>query len=109
MSSDDESFLRYTLGRQTLDLDTLESHFRKATDIFRGSIDVADYKNYKFRLLFLKRINNRSEEETEKTAEEYDIDNETVCFIGSAKGVGIRSCFTGLVIQFNQFVRSTLQ
>jgi len=63
---------------QTLDLDTLESHLWEAADILRGSIDAADYKNYIFGLLFLKRINDRFDEETEEIAEEYDVDEETV-------------------------------
>jgi hypothetical protein len=61
-----------------LSIPTLESYLRKASGLVWGSIDVADYKNYKFRLPVLKRINGRYEEETEKTAEEYDIDEETV-------------------------------
>ncbi|QOS10429.1 type I restriction-modification system DNA-methyltransferase RmeM [Haloferax gibbonsii] len=64
--------------QDTLDLDTLESHLWEAADILRGSIDAADYKNYIFGLLFLKRINDRFDEETEEIAEEYDIDKETV-------------------------------
>jgi type I restriction enzyme M protein len=64
--------------QDTLDLDTLESHLWEAADILRGSIDAADYKNYIFGLLFLKRINDRFDEETEEIAEEYDIDEETV-------------------------------
>lgn len=63
---------------ETLDLDTLESHLWEAADILRGSIDAADYKNYIFGLLFLKRINDRFDEETEEIAEEYDVDKETV-------------------------------
>jgi type I restriction enzyme M protein len=78
MASDDESLLRYSEGGQILDLDTLESHLWEAADILRGSIDAADYKNYIFGLLFLKRINDRFEEETEEIAEEYDVDEETV-------------------------------
>ena len=78
MPSDDESLLRYTEGGQTLDLDTLESHLWEAADILRGSIDAADYKNYIFGLLFLKRINDRFEEETEEISEQYDVDEETV-------------------------------
>ncbi|WP_318567223.1 class I SAM-dependent DNA methyltransferase [Salinigranum marinum] len=65
-------------GQGTLDLDTLESHLWEAADILRGSIDAADYKNYIFGLLFLKRINDRFDEETEEIAEEYDIDEEEV-------------------------------
>lgn len=63
---------------ETLDLDTLESHLWEAADILRGSIDAADYKNYIFGLLFLKRINDRFDKETEEIAEEYDVDEEAV-------------------------------
>lgn len=60
----------------TLELDTLETHLWDAADILRGSIDAADYKNYIFGLLFLKRINDRFEEETEEVANEYGIEEE---------------------------------
>ncbi|MEE6211098.1 type I restriction-modification system subunit M N-terminal domain-containing protein [Salarchaeum sp. III] len=63
---------------QTLDLDTLESHLWEAADILRGSIDAADYKNYIFGILSLKRVNNRFNEETEEAVEEEGIDEEIV-------------------------------
>ena len=63
-------------GEGTLELDTLETHLWDAADILRGSIDAADYKNYIFGLLFLKRINDRFEEETEEVAAEYGIEEE---------------------------------
>ena len=53
-----------------LTLATLESHLWAAADKLRGSIDSADYKNYIFGLLFLKRVNDRFKEETEEVAEE---------------------------------------
>lgn len=62
----------------TLDLDTLETHLWGAADILRGSIDSADYKNYIFGLLFLKRVNDRFEEETEEIAEKHGIPKDRV-------------------------------
>ncbi|WP_132056790.1 type I restriction-modification system subunit M [Halorussus amylolyticus] len=50
----------------TLNLDTLRSHLWEAADIMRGSIDSADYKNYIFGLMFLKRLSDRFEEEAEE-------------------------------------------
>jgi type I restriction enzyme M protein len=49
-----------------INLETLESHLWKSADILRGHIDAADYKNYIFGLLFLKRISDCFEEEAEK-------------------------------------------
>lgn len=48
-----------------INLETLESHLWKSADILRGHIDAADYKNYIFGLLFLKRISDVFEEEAE--------------------------------------------
>ena len=41
-----------------LTLEELESHLWESANILRGSIDSADYKNYIFGLLFLKRMND---------------------------------------------------
>jgi type I restriction enzyme M protein len=41
-----------------LTLQQLESHLWESANILRGSIDSADYKNYIFGLLFLKRLND---------------------------------------------------
>ena len=43
----------------------LQSKLWQAADILRGQIDAADYKNYIFSLLFLKRLSDRFEEEVE--------------------------------------------
>ncbi len=43
----------------------LESKLWQAADILRGQIDSADYKNYIFSVLFLKRLSDRFEEEIE--------------------------------------------
>ena len=49
----------------TLTVDQLERYLWCAADILRGSIDSSDYKSFIFGLLFLKRLSDRFEEETE--------------------------------------------
>jgi len=51
---------------EKVNLESLKSHLWKSADILRGHIDAADYKNYIFGLLFLKRISDVYEEEAEK-------------------------------------------
>lgn len=51
-------------------LEKLEAHLWESANILRGSIDAADYKNYIFGLLFLKRISDVYDEEGEKIEEE---------------------------------------
>ena len=43
----------------------LESKLWQAANILRGQIDAADYKNYIFSVLFLKRLSDRFDEEVE--------------------------------------------
>ena len=43
----------------------LQSKLWQAADILRGQIDSADYKNYIFSLLFLKRLSDRFDEEVD--------------------------------------------
>ena len=66
---------------EPLALDTLDAHLWEAADILRGSIDASDYTNYIFGLFFLKRLNDRFDEETEEIAEESGIPEEQVRII----------------------------
>jgi len=55
---------------EKINLELLKSHLWKSADILRGHIDAADYKNYIFGLLFLKRISDVFDEEVEKIIHE---------------------------------------
>ena len=48
-----------------LTLETLERWLWDSADLMRGHIDSSDFKNYIFGLLFLKRVNDQFEEETD--------------------------------------------
>ena len=54
----------------TLTRQELESKLWQAADILRGQIDAADYKNYIFSFLFLKRLSDRFDEEVEDAVAE---------------------------------------
>jgi type I restriction enzyme M protein len=56
------------MGKITLE--KLEAHLWESANILRGSIDAADYKNYIFGLLFLKRLSDVFDEEGEKIEKE---------------------------------------
>ena len=55
---------------EKLNLEVLKTHLWKSADILRGHIDAADYKNYIFGLLFLKRISDVFKEEVERIINE---------------------------------------
>lgn len=55
---------------EQLTFDKLKNKVWEAADILRGSIDSADYKNYIFGMLFLKRLSDVFEEEAEKIERE---------------------------------------
>ena len=54
----------------TLTSQELQSKLWQAADILRGQIDAADYKNYIFSILFLKRLSDRFDEEVEAAVAE---------------------------------------
>jgi len=53
------------MPKSKLTREALERYLWSAADILRGSIDSSDYKNYILGLLFLKRLSDRFEEESE--------------------------------------------
>jgi len=57
-----------------IDLNTLKSYLWESANILRGSIDAADYKNYIFGLLFLKRLSDVFDEERERLKKESYVD-----------------------------------
>jgi len=59
-----------------IDLETLKSHLWESANILRGGIDASDYKNYIFGMLFLKRLSDVFDEESEKLKKEQYVDLE---------------------------------
>jgi type I restriction enzyme M protein len=57
-----------------IDLNTLKSYLWGSANILRGSIDAADYKNYIFGMLFLKRLSDVFDEELERLKNEKHVD-----------------------------------
>ena len=55
----------------------LQSKLWQAADILRGQIDSADYKNYIFSILFLKRLSDRFDEEVESAVKDRGVPRET--------------------------------
>jgi type I restriction enzyme M protein len=59
---------------EKIDLNTLKSYLWESANILRGSIDAADYKNYIFGLLFLKRLSDVFDEERDRLKIEDHVD-----------------------------------
>jgi type I restriction enzyme M protein len=57
-----------------VNLDTLKSHLWGSANILRGGIDAADYKNYIFGMLFLKRLSDVFDEERDRLKNENYVD-----------------------------------
>jgi len=57
-----------------IDLNILKSHLWGSANILRGSIDAADYKNYIFGMLFLKRLSDVFDQERERLKNESHVD-----------------------------------
>jgi type I restriction enzyme M protein len=53
------------MSHQKVTLDFLKSHLWKAADILRGSLDASEYRQPVMTILFLKRLNDRFEENVE--------------------------------------------
>lgn len=64
-----------------LDLQTLEKKLWDCANVLRGELSSAEYKDYIFGLLFLKRMNDQFDLERKRLTEEYKnegMDNETI-------------------------------
>ena len=58
------------MSNQKVTLEFLKSHLWKAADILRGSLDASEYRQPVMTLLFLKRLNDRFEENLENLRKE---------------------------------------
>ncbi|MBQ9013330.1 MAG: type I restriction-modification system subunit M N-terminal domain-containing protein, partial [Bacilli bacterium] len=57
---------------EMLTLDKLEKTLWDASDVLRGELNAAQYMDYIFGLLFLKRMNDQFEEEQNQKKEEFE-------------------------------------
>lgn len=62
--------VNYTLYNQKITFGFLKAHLWSAADILRGSLDPADHRQPVMTLLFLKRLNDTFEENSEKLIKE---------------------------------------
>ncbi|HET6458716.1 MAG TPA: type I restriction-modification system subunit M N-terminal domain-containing protein, partial [Nitrosopumilaceae archaeon] len=53
------------MASQKVTLEFLKQHLWKAADILRGSLDASEYRQPVMTILFLKRLNDRFEENIE--------------------------------------------
>jgi type I restriction enzyme M protein len=63
-----------------VELNELESHLWGAANILRGPVDQADFKNYVFPLLFLKRVSDVYDEGFQQAFDESDGDVDYASF-----------------------------
>jgi type I restriction enzyme M protein len=68
VKKDDKSIkpVNFTIDNQKITFEFLKSHLWGAADILRGSLDPSEYRQPVMTLLFLKRLNDTFEENTEK-------------------------------------------
>ena len=55
--------VNYTFFNQKTTFEFMKAHLWSAADILKGSLDPADYRQPVMTLLFLKRLNDASEED----------------------------------------------
>jgi type I restriction enzyme M protein len=86
--------------------EALERYLWSAADILRGSIDSSDYKNYILGLLFLKRLSDRFEEESEvvrqKGDDPEDRDEHQFFVPPRARWASLKKAVTGIGEELNR-------